>query len=78
MKSTSWGIWRLVMLSLVAFNLLLGLATAQNEPTFTSIDFPGGSTDTEALGISARGDIVGRYTSADAVPAPDHTTSWSG
>src|SRR5215472_17607419 len=40
-----------------------GFGTSNEDPTFTTIDFPG-SSFTEAFGISPSGDIVGDYQMA--------------
>ena len=54
-------LWRPGILFLVALNLLLGLSpAAPNEPSFTTIDFPG-ATYTQASGINPKGEIVGFY-----------------
>ena len=54
-------------LAMVCFVILWAcLCSAQNKktPVFTSFDYPG-SVDTEATGINASGDIVGRYYTFD-------------
>src|SRR5262249_38365274 len=49
------------ILSVVAFSAMLGLGpAASEEPTFTTIDFPG-AVLTQTFDINAGGDIVGRY-----------------
>jgi hypothetical protein len=64
MKRTTRSMWRLGLLSLVAFNLLLRVAAAQNGPTFTTIDFPGAISTTPAM-INPGGQISGDYTDPD-------------
>lgn len=44
-----------------AMTLLVGTALAQNEPSFTTIDYPGGVL-TWAWGINPGGEVVGVYT----------------
>jgi hypothetical protein len=55
-------------ISLLVLWLILGMRlVALAEPwTFKTIDFLG-ATNTEAMGISPSGDIVGRYRSADGL-----------
>ena len=55
-------------LSLLALSVALGALSngLAKDPIFTTIDFPG-ATQTDAHGINPRGDIVGRYDSADGV-----------
>jgi len=54
-------------LTLYLLALSFALSATSNihaqDPTFTTIDFPG-ATFTNALGINPRGDIVGQYISA--------------
>jgi hypothetical protein len=57
MNRTIRKMWRLGMFSLVTLNLLLGVAAAQDEPTFTTIDFPG-AVLTQTFDINAVGDVV--------------------
>ena len=65
MKTTIKELRRLAIVSLVAFNLLLGATTVvAGEPTFTTIDVPG-ATITTAFGINPAGEIVGAYCAAD-------------
>ena len=61
-------------------------ARAQEDPSFTTIDFPG-AVFTEAWGINPRGDIVGLYRFADNTPTLPRpkplgstraATSWEG
>src|SRR5262245_31307596 len=54
---------RQLTLYLLAFSFALSATSnvLAQDPTFTTIDFPG-ATFTNALGINPRGDIVGFYT----------------
>jgi hypothetical protein len=57
---------RQLRLYLLALGLVLAVSPksrAGEDPTFTSVDFPGASF-TGAIGINPRGDIVGIYMSA--------------
>ena len=54
-----WRPWRPYLLAL-SFALGAILNVLADDPTFTTIDFPG-ATQTDAHGINARGDIVGGY-----------------
>ncbi|PYV94249.1 MAG: hypothetical protein DMG89_25940, partial [Acidobacteria bacterium] len=57
MNTTLEKMWRLGILSVVAFQLLLGFSpAAPNEPSFTTIDFPG-ATFTVAFAINPAGKI---------------------
>src|SRR5947199_10140713 len=57
MNTTLEKMWRLGILSVVAFQLLLGFSpAAPNEPSFTTIDFPG-ATFTVAFAINPAGEI---------------------
>src|SRR5207249_11226446 len=73
MNTTPKKMWRLGILSVVAFQLLLGFSpAAPNEPSFTTIDFPG-ATFTVAFAINPAGkinpagQIVGVYFDASDV-----------
>ena len=73
MNTTLEKMWRLGILSVVAFQLLLGFSpAAPNEPSFTTIDFPG-ATFTVAFAINPAGEInpagqiVGLYFDANDV-----------
>jgi hypothetical protein len=57
-------------LLLAGFLVFLSLrAVKTQDPTSTTIDFPG-AIITHVLGINPRGDIVGGYLSADLRPEP--------
>jgi uncharacterized membrane protein len=60
---------RHLALSLVALSFVLSVtpsALSSDDPTFTTIDFPG-ATFNSAMGINSRGDIVGQYNTAGRV-----------